>query len=411
MSGMAKKRGRGRKVRVDFRRNREQPGRQDDWTRRYHEDQDTLADERLTESVRAKGALSRKRTVILDADDAPVIDESQLKTGTITRTHGLISFVDDDTGRAWPCTVRRVLRSILIQQRSSVTVGDRVWFSVVSESDTGDERVGVIERVAERKTTLSRRDRRKREHTLVANADQLLIVASVAEPGLKPHLIDRYLIAALKGALRPIICFNKMDLLEDAPAVRQVGGAKDNRSLQSPSDSTPQEDATATLSVGDLIQEFRDLGYCCIPTSVVDGTGLDTLADRLRAHITVLSGQSGVGKSSLINAIQPGLDLRVAAVSAENEKGKHITSHAQLHRLDIGGYVVDTPGIRQFDLWSIEPGELEAGFVEFLPYIPNCRFGDCSHRHEKGCAVLAAVEAHAISVRRYGSYLKLFSEV
>lgn len=408
---MAKKRGRGRKVRVDFRRNREQPGRQDDWTRRYHEDQDTLADERLTESVRAKGALSRKRTVILDADDTPVIDESQLKTGTITRTHGLISFVDDDTGRAWPCTVRRVLRSILIQQRSSVTVGDRVWFSVVSESDTGDERVGVIERVAARKTTLSRRDRRKREHTLVANADQLLIVASVAEPGLKPHLIDRYLIAALKGALRPVICFNKMDLLEDAPAVRQVGDAKDNRSLQSQSDSTPQEDATATLSAGDLIQEFRDLGYCCIPTSVVDGTGLDTLADRLRAHITVLSGQSGVGKSSLINAIQPGLDLRVAAVSAENEKGKHITSHAQLHRLDIGGYVVDTPGIRQFDLWSIAPGELEAGFVEFLPHIPNCRFGDCSHRHEKGCAVLAAVEADAISVRRYASYLKLFSEV
>ncbi len=396
---MAKDKRKGRKLRVDFRRNRQQRRRGDDWTRRYYENRDELADEVLRESVRAKGELSRRRTIIVDEDDAPVVDQEHWLRGIVCSVHGLICRVDDQQGRKWECVVRRVLRTLLIEQRSSVTVGDRVWFSDHSR-DHGSELVGVIERVEPRQTVLSRRDRRGREHAIVANADQLLIVTSIAQPALKPHLIDRYLVAAGKGDLRPVICFNKFDLAAEAVDLEHedLAGAAEKYA------------ALATPSTEEVIAEFAALGYRCLRTSATTGLGLDELREELRDHVTVLSGQSGVGKSSLLNALQPGLNLAVREVSAENEKGRHTTSLATLLRLDFGGYVVDTPGIRQFELWDVAPGELEAYFCEFVPFIPQCRFKDCHHYQEAGCAVTAAVERGEISGRRYYSYLKMLEE-
>ncbi|MBI5864274.1 MAG: ribosome small subunit-dependent GTPase A [Planctomycetes bacterium] len=161
----------------------------------------------------------------------------------------------------------------------------------------------------------------------------------------------------------------------------------------------------------ELIEQFRALGYRVLLTSAARGDGLDALREELRGRISVFSGQSGVGKSSLLNALQPGLRLEVSEVSDENEKGRHTTTHARLLPLSFGGYVVDTPGIRSFDLWQVEPGELEAYFVEFLPYIPQCRFNDCHHTDEQGCAVRAAADEGAIAARRYASYLKMLDEV
>ncbi|MBU0640612.1 MAG: ribosome small subunit-dependent GTPase A [Planctomycetes bacterium] len=398
---MARKRKSGRKVRVDFRHNREQPRRSDDWTRRFHQETEALEDERLHESVRAKGALSRKRTVVVGDDDTPLVDESLWHCGTVAAVHGLVCRVDDAEGYLWDCTVRRVLRTLLIEQRCAVTVGDRVWFSDQSKLSDG-ESVGVIERVAERRTCLSRRDRRGREHTIVANADQLLIVTSVAEPRLKPHLIDRYIVAAHNGELRPVLCINKIDLCAaPAEAERVVADVEDDLA----------DESAAPLSLEQVVGEWRDLGYRCILTSVVAREGLAALRAELVNHVTVIAGQSGVGKSSLINAVQPGLNLAVRTVSSETEKGRHTTSNVALLRLDSGGYVVDTPGIRQFDLWAVQPGELEAFFIEFAPHVGACRFGDCSHRYEEGCNVIAALEAGAISPRRYASYRKMFEEV
>lgn len=390
---MARKRSQ-RKVRVDFRQNRQVRRRADDWTRRYRADDEELEDTKRGESVRAKGDLSRKRTIIVGANDLPLVDESHWRPGTVIKVHGLICYVNDDQRQCWECTVRRVLRTLLIESRSPVTVGDRVWFSDQSGACDG-EQVGVIERVAERTSRLSRRDRRKREHTIVANADQLLAVISIAEPRLRPHLADRYIVAALKGGLHPILCFNKMDLL----------------AADSVAEDEDEDEHRDGLAVLDAIQEFRDLGYHCLCTSALAGTGLDELRAALRDHMTVLSGQSGVGKSTLINALQPSLDLPTRTVSSDTQKGRHTTSLAELLPLDFGGYVVDTPGIRAFDLWSVEPGELEAFFVEFIPYVSHCRFHDCSHRHEEQCAVIAAVHSGAISARRYVSYLKMFEEV
>jgi ribosome biogenesis GTPase len=397
---MSRKRHKGRKLRVDFRQNRQQPRRSDDWTRRYRQEQDELVDERLAESVRAKGELSRKRTVIVDEDAAPVVDEALWQPGVVTAVHGLVCRVDDARGRPWDCTARRVLRTLLIEQRSSVTVGDRVWFSDHAKTHAG-EAVGVIERVAERSTVLSRRDRRKREHAIVANADQLLIVASIAQPALKPHLIDRYLVAAAKGDLRPVICFNKCDLQPEAIDLED----------ETVAESEPDDERRGAPSIDELFAEFRALGYRCIRTSATERIGLDELRRELVRHTTVLSGQSGVGKSSLINALQPGLNLKVMEVSSDTEKGRHVTALARLLRLDFGGYVVDTPGIRQFDLWNVEPGELEACFTEFVPHVQNCHFNDCHHRQEEGCAIIGAVEAGEISERRYFSYLKMLSEM
>lgn len=422
---MAKGKGRGRKIRVDFRQNRGARQRTDEWTRRYHADQTNLDDAKRGETVRAKGELSRRRTIIVDENEIPLVDAQLWRHGIVTSIHGQICHVDDGDRNAWDCTVRRVLRTRLIEQRSAVTVGDLVWFSAIEDRGEG-ERVAVIERVDERSSLLSRgsrigHDQRRgghlRQHLIAANVDQLVIIGSAAQPNFKPHLVDRYLVAAAKGNLRPIVCINKCDLLD--------GPLEPDEALPSPQDEPIESDDDEYLDVeGDeefddfagrtlheILDEYRGLGYRVLLTSVPRGDGLEELRAELKDRTSVFSGQSGVGKSSLLNALQPGLQLTVAAVSEENEKGRHTTTHARLLRLDFGGYVVDTPGIRSFDLWEVEPGELEAYFVELGPYLSKCRFNDCHHRGEQGCAVRAAADAGEISARRYASYLKMLDEI
>lgn len=388
-----------RKQRVSFRQNRASRARSDEWTQRFRGEEDTVVDALRVESIRPKGEMSRKRTVIEDDSRLNAGDESCWQPGVVTVVHGLFCTVDSTSGRRWECTVRRVLRTRLIENRSAVTVGDRVWFSDHSRPSDGNA-VGVIERVEPRQSELARRDRRGRGHVLMANADQLLIVASIAQPGLKPHLIDRYVVAAAQGRLRPLVCFNKIDLQSSAPLLGE--------DLEEFSVAGAEAFGMKRPTAGEVCTELRRLGYTCLETSAAAGIGLEPLRQALRDHVTVLAGQSGVGKSSLLNAIQPGLELTVDEVSRGNEKGRHTTTHARLLRLDGGGYVVDTPGVRAFELWDVQPNELEVCFVEFAPHLPNCRFRDCLHFDELDCAVRAAAEAGRISGRRYMSYRKMY---
>ena len=362
---------RQRKIRVELKKNRAPSARRNDLTRQLRDGEAEL--DRLAREARmsGKGEVTRRRTLISDESGGRVIDETACRSGRVIRAIGATQcFVQDDaTAVTYQCTVRRVLRTLASDERNAVVAGDRVLFQPL------DATTGVIERVEPRQGVLSR-GHHHREHVLVANVSQVMIVASTDEPPLKPALIDRFLVSAAKGGVAAAICINKSDLV-DAAELQPVIGL------------------------------YSRLGYWVIATSTRTGAGIARLRRQLVGHETVFAGQSGVGKSSLLNAVQPGLGLRTGEVSETSHKGRHTTRSAELLKLDLGGWVVDTPGIRQFELWEVSPGEVEGYFVEFRPFVPLCRYPNCLHLTEDGCAVRAAVCDDLISRTRYESYARI----
>ncbi|MEW4528648.1 ribosome small subunit-dependent GTPase A [Maioricimonas sp. JC845] len=366
---------RKKKVRVAFRKNRQKRTRSGNLTRQIRDDLDELDQFDTGERISGKGELTRHRTIIADDEGGDVlrkVDESACLKGRVRFAIGANNCqVETPDGRLYQCTVRRVLRTLLRQTRSPVVTGDNVLFQPEGDAE------GVIERVEPRRGTLSRVSRGL-EHVIAANSDQALIVGSAAEPQLKPSLIDRFLVSAGKGGLHVIICINKVDLT-DAAALQTVAGT------------------------------YARLGYDVVMTSAIEGHGVDHLRRLLHGRQTLVAGQSGVGKSSLLNAIQPGLGRATSSVSRDSGKGRHTTRVTELFPLTEGGAVIDTPGIRQFELWDVISEEVEAFFIEFRPFVAMCRFPDCSHTHEDGCAVKRAVADGHISRLRYESYVRIMS--
>lgn len=367
-----------RKVRADFRKNREVRARNSPASR-LRADDDATADAPSGERISGKGHISRKRTVagaeIVEDEFGtfvlPDVDRSVCRLGRVLRVQGLHNLVRDDDGHTFQCATRRLLKTLATDQRHVVVAGDVVWFRPEGEDE------GMIERVEPRRGLLSRTSR-GRQHVIVSNVDQVIIVTSAAEPRLKPNLIDRFLVTAEKARIRPIICINKVDLVN-------------------PSDLMP------------LVGVYAQLGYEVQLLSAETGRGIDRLRARLAGRESVVTGQSGVGKSSLLNAVEPGLALRVQTISEDTQKGRHTTTTAELLPLSIGGYVVDTPGIRQFQLWDVIPEEVAEFFRELRPYVSKCRFPDCTHTHEDVCAVKDAVADGWIDTRRYESYVQIRS--
>ena len=362
----------GHKIRIAFRRNRSRPARVKDWTRQVSEKGQDF-DPQRTENVVAKGDLSRRRTVIVPDETAA---GPATHRGTVIVVRGLVAEVHDGR-RVWPCTLRRVLRTRRISGHHPIAVGDRVRFAIEADQD-GVVNEGVIESVAPRRGELKRRIGRT-DRTVVANVDQVVIVSSADQPSPKPHLIDRYIVATLAGAMQPVICMNKIDL--------QAAG-----------------------NGAEILALYDSLGYPTLATSALTGQGIDRLGEVLGDKSSVLAGQSGVGKSSLLNAVQPGLSLRVGDIIEQTTKGRHTTSTARLLSLDRGGYVVDTPGVKSFDIGAVPLAELEMHFAEFTERVAECKFPDCTHIHEPDCAVQAAVDAGRIDPRRYHSYVRMFEE-
>jgi ribosome biogenesis GTPase len=371
---MAKKK---RKLRTTFRKNREVRARDKNISHDLTGADSRSLDAPHGERVSGKGNISRKRTVAgadFFEDDAgihvlPEVDRDVCRLGRVLRVQGLHSIVRDEHGREVSCSTRRILKTLATDQRHVVAAGDVVWFLPDGETQ------GVIERVEPRHGVVSRTSR-GRQHVLVANVDQLVIVTSAAEPRIKPNLIDRLLVTAERVGIRPVICINKIDLIE-------------------PADLMP------------LVGVYAQLGYDVLMASVTTGIGIDRLRDRLADQESVVTGQSGVGKSSLLNAVEPGLRLRVQEVSLESQKGRHTTTTAELIPLSFGGYVVDTPGIRQFQLWDVIPEEVSGFFRDLRPYVSRCRYPDCTHTHEDDCAVKDAVADGFIDARRYESYSQI----
>lgn len=370
---------RKKKLRVAFRKNRQTRSRNPDLTRRALADMESVEDLHSDERISGKGDLTRHRTIITDDSDAsdradgiPLInvDEQACLAARVLFAIGANSCrVESESGDIYDCTVRRVVRTVEQETRTPIVAGDKVLVRPT------DKTTGVIERREPRGGTLSRGSRQQ-AHVIAANVDQAVIVSSAAQPHPKPGLIDRFIISAESGNIRPIVCINKMDLA-DVDIVQPI------------------------------IDIYSGIGYDVLPCSATEGWEIDRLREILQGKQTVFSGQSGVGKTSLLNAIQPDLGRLTSHVSDDSGKGRHTTRVAELVPLDSGGWVIDTPGIRQLELWDVIPEEVEAYYREFLDFVPNCKFPDCSHTHESGCAVKQAVADGGISQLRYNNYVRI----
>ncbi|MBB4636239.1 ribosome small subunit-dependent GTPase A [Longimicrobium terrae] len=294
-------------------------------------------------------------------------------TGTIRQGQGGIYEVETPDG-----VVEASLRGRLKRDERSggkVVVGDRV--DLESEA-SGEGIVWAIQRVHERTTLLERRSPGKapRSKPIVANVDQVLIVFAAANPDPHLRMLDRFLVIAGSSGIAPLIVINKVDVKGEAAA----------RAFFAP---------------------YEKAGYRLLFTAAKAGIGVDELRESLCGRLSALTGPSGVGKSSLLNAIQPGLGLRVAAISEAVNKGKHTTVTAQLIPLDCGGWVADTPGLRELGLWEIDRDQLQFYFPEIERLLGGCRYPTCSHIHEPDCAIRTAVAAGELDAGRYDSYRRM----
>ena len=246
-----------------------------------------------------------------------------------------------------------------------------------------DEENGVIEEILPRQSELARKDagsnaRRAIQQTLLANLDQVVIVLAVTQPDPHFSFLDRYLAICESAELKALICMNKVDLTHDS-------------------------------YIENRIELYRHLGYTVLCTSKQTGEGIEELRSLLKNHTSLFTGPSGVGKSSLVNALEPGMALRTGLISDATGKGRHTTTGSQLYPLSEGGWLADSAGIRALAAWNIDPEDLAGCFVEFRPYKDKCEYSDCSHIDEEGCAIIQAVDDGLIDEQRYRSYVRMYN--
>jgi ribosome biogenesis GTPase / thiamine phosphate phosphatase len=296
-----------------------------------------------------------------------------MRSGTVRRAQGGTYEVETPDG-----VVEAVLRGRLKREERSgerVVVGDVVD---LEPEASGGATVWAIQRVHERTTLLARRAPGKapRPKPIVANVDQAVIVFAAAQPDPHLRMLDRFLVIAGSAEIAPLVVVNKVDVAGEAAA-------------------------RATFAA------YERAGYPVLYASARGGMGVEALRDALCGRLSALTGPSGVGKSSLLNAVQPGLGLRIAEISQAVNKGRHTTVTAQLIPLECGGWVADTPGLRELGLWEIDTDQIQFYFAEFDPLLGSCRYPTCTHVHEPGCAVREAAAAGEVDAARYESYRRM----
>lgn len=313
----------------------------------------------------------------LRSDNKPELDDNQLgepQDGIVISRFGMHADVEAADGKQHRCNIRRTIRSLV--------TGDRVvWRPGVGPFEGVK---GIVEAVHERTSVLNRPDFYDGVKPIAANIDQIVIVSAIL-PELSLNMIDRYLVACETLAVEPLIVLNKIDLLDD-------GGRK---------------------RVNNMMGIYRHLGYRVLEVSSQTREGMDVFEQALVGRISIFAGQSGVGKSSLLNALLPSTEKQILVneVSEVSGLGQHTTTAARLYHFQHGGDVIDSPGVREFGLWHLEPEQITRAYVEFRDYLGGCKFRDCRHDTDPGCAIRQAVESGAIAQERFDNYHRILESM
>ncbi len=305
-----------------------------------------------------------------------------MKQGLVVKSTGSWYTVKDEEGNRYECKIKGNLRLKGLKTTNPVAVGDQVSFEY-REKDSKDQNrpVGLIFSIEERKNYIIRRSQNlsKQAHIIAANIDQAFLIATINYPVTTTTFIDRFLASAEAYRIPVVILFNKTD---------RYNQEQTDRLLQ-------------------LVETYQSIGYVCIKMSATQKTGLNELRELMKDKISVFNGHSGVGKSTIINTIQPNLNLKTREISDYHETGKHTTTFSELFELDFGGYIIDTPGIKAFGMLEMESWEISHYFPEIFRISEKCQYNNCSHTHEPGCAVKEAVVTGEIAETRFISYLGL----
>lgn len=298
--------------------------------------------------------------------------------GLVIKNTGSWYTVKTVEGSVVECKIKGNFRLKGIRSTNPVAVGDHV------EIELNSQNTAFITAIGDRKNYIIRKSQNlsKQSHIIAANVDQAFLVVTVERPQTSTTFIDRFLATAEAYSVPVVLVFNKTDLLDDSLMRYQ-------------------------RMMTDL---YETVGYKCVAVSAETGEGMDGLMEMLRDRITLLSGHSGVGKSTMINRLLPGVNLRTAEISDAHNTGMHTTTFSEMLPLPGGGYIIDTPGIKGFGTFDMEPEELTSYFKEIFRFSKDCRFRNCTHTHEPGCAVLKAVEDHYIAASRYQSYLSMLED-
>ena len=299
-------------------------------------------------------------------------------TGLVIKNTGSWYTVKTDSNQLVECKIKGNFRLKGIRSTNPVAVGDRVSIT------PNQEGTAFITSIEDRKNYIIRKSPNlsKQSHIIAANVDQAFLVVTINRPVTSTTFIDRFLASAEAYRVPVVLLFNKTDALED-----------EEREYQ------PM-----------MIDLYETVGYQCLAISAANGSGMDKVRELLAGKTTVLSGNSGVGKSTLINSLLPDVQLKTAEISDAHNAGTHTTTFSEMLELPEGGYIIDTPGIKGFGTFDIEPEELTSYFKEIFHFSKDCRFNNCTHTHEPGCAVLKAVEEHYIAQSRYISYLNMLED-
>jgi ribosome biogenesis GTPase len=303
--------------------------------------------------------------------------------GLVLKSTGKWYEVKGEDGLVYQCQIRGKFRLKGSTTTNPVAAGDHVEFTLENETN------GNINAIDERRNYIIRKsvNLSKEAQIVASNIDMAFLVVTTNRPQTTPGFIDRFLITAEAYGVETVLVFNKIDQYD-----------------------SPMEAPKERIMLEELIDTYSGIGYVCLKTSVFTEEGMEELKAMMSAKVCLLSGHSGTGKSSIVNYFIPEGDIRIGDISESSNKGQHTTTFAEMHELPFGGYIVDTPGIKGFGLVDIPKDELHHYFKEFFAALPNCKFNNCKHINEPGCAVIKGVEEGTIASSRYNSYLSMFED-